>query len=468
MKLPISEYVKKYSEDEVIRFHMPGHKGRGELGIEKFDITEIPGADSLYEAEGIIEESEKMTSRIFGSKATFFSTEGSSQCIKAMLHLILMEKRDKTGERPYILAARNVHKSFLYGVALLDIDVRWLYSEYTDSLCSCVVTPQQVLYYLENCRRKPMALYLTSPDYLGNMQPLEEISGICHEQGVLLVVDNAHGAYLHFLKEPKHPLDLGADLCCDSAHKTLPVLTGGAYLHIGKNMPQSMMENGKLSLIPYGSTSPSYLTMTSMDICNGILQETYKSSLEKITSDIIYLKESLEHQGWEICESEPLKITIFLGKEKRSGLTGDVLQSILRSNKLQCEYADSEYVVFMIGTNNTLEELNYLKEIMGKIRNSFFTFDKIKKDLEFNNENNLFALYEAKRQVLSIRQAIFSKQEVIDVKKAEGRICGAPIVGCPPAIPIVIAGEQISKNDIEIFRYYNIDKISVIIPDSDL
>lgn len=225
MQTPIVDFVRRYQKDGVTRFHMPGHKGQSYLGCEWADITEICGADSLYEADGIIAESEENASALFGSGRTFYSTEGSSQCIRAMLSLALSRHNGK--ERSVVLAARNVHKAFVYAAALLDFDVEWLWPEDgMKSLCSCKVSPAQVEKQI--VRSRPVAVYLTSPDYLGGQMDIRSIAEVCHREGVLLLVDNAHGAYLHFLKQSVHPLDLGADMCCDSAHKTFPVLTGGA------------------------------------------------------------------------------------------------------------------------------------------------------------------------------------------------------------------------------------------------
>ena len=125
MDTPICEFVRKYAESDTIRLHMPGHKGKNLLGVEHLDITEIDGADSLYEASGIIQKSEENASRLFGCP-TFYSTEGSSQCIRAMLYLALVWAKER-GKPPVIAAGRNAHKTFLTGAALLDFDVMWLY-----------------------------------------------------------------------------------------------------------------------------------------------------------------------------------------------------------------------------------------------------------------------------------------------------------------------------------------------------
>ena len=127
MDTPILDFVRQYADSDTVRFHMPGHKGRNKLGCEQWDITEVKGADALYEAEGIIARSEENATALFGSQRTLYSTEGSSQCIRAMLYLAITNRR--AGTAPVVVAARNVHKSFVYAAALLDIEVAWLWPE---------------------------------------------------------------------------------------------------------------------------------------------------------------------------------------------------------------------------------------------------------------------------------------------------------------------------------------------------
>ena len=109
MTTPVCDFVQAYAEKGVSRFHMPGHKGAKRLGFEQADITEIFGADALYEADGILRESEENAGRLFGFGKTLYGTEGSSQCIRAMLFLALQGTEKMAGERPLILAARNAH-----------------------------------------------------------------------------------------------------------------------------------------------------------------------------------------------------------------------------------------------------------------------------------------------------------------------------------------------------------------------
>ena len=243
MNTPICDFVRSYAAKDPLRLHMPGHKGRPVLGPEALDITEVEGADVLYHARGIIRESEENAASLFGTAATFYSTEGSSLCIRAMLHLALLQAKEE-GREPLILAGRNAHKTFLSAIALLDLEVEWLYPSQEAGLLSCPVEPAQLEAAFAG-ERKPTAVYVTAPDYLGNLLDIRALAELCHRHGALLLVDNAHGAYLHFLPQPIHPMDLGADLCCDSAHKTLPVLTGGAYLHISRTAPAGLKGQGE-------------------------------------------------------------------------------------------------------------------------------------------------------------------------------------------------------------------------------
>ena len=134
MDPPIVDFLRRYENDRTVRFHMPGHKGMSFLGCESMDITEVNGADALYEAEGIIAESENHAAALFGSQRTCYSTEGSSQCIRAMLHLALTQR--PKGTASVIVAARNVHKAFVYAAALLDVEVVWLWPEEWRALCA--------------------------------------------------------------------------------------------------------------------------------------------------------------------------------------------------------------------------------------------------------------------------------------------------------------------------------------------
>ncbi len=441
MKTPIYDFVKAYSEKEVARFHMPGHKGRGPLGIECLDITEIPGADTLYSADGIIEESENNASALFGTAHTFYSTEGASLVIKAMLALAVAGKR-----KPKILAARGAHKAFVYAAALLDADVAWIFPENAEHICDTRVSPRAVALALD-LNPDAAAVYLTSPDYLGNISDVKGISLECKKRGVKLLVDNAHGAYLNFLPESCHPIALGADMCCDSAHKTLPVLTGGAYLHISKETPREYAESARYMLSVFASTSPSYLILSSLDLCNRALAHEYPSALSVTVRRVADLKAALFDAGFSVVDTEPLKIVI---NTAEYGYTGDEVMERLRENNVEIEYFDSEYVVLMPSPSNTDEDFSRL----------FASLLKLPKRQQIKSV--CIKIPTSPEIKMSIRDAVFASHEQILCTDAVGRVCASPTVSCPPAVPIVVSGEVIREEHIPIFEKYNVEKIEVV------
>lgn len=436
---PICDFVRAYAASGSARLHMPGHKGVPALGCEPLDITEISGADDLYHARGIIAESEGNASRLFGCP-TYYSTEGSSLCIRAMLRLAAAGG----GEHPLILAGRNAHKTLIYSAVLLDLEIQWMYPEKADSYHACPLTGADVAAALRQAKRKPCAVYLTSPDYLGNMADIEEIAAVCHAHGVLLLVDNAHGAYLRFLSPSRHPMDLGADLCCDSAHKTLPVLTGGAYLHVSEKLSISA-EQVKDAMGLFGSTSPSYLIMQSLDFANPYL-ENLPQRLAEFLPRAAALRAALEGCGYRLVGDEPMKLTLDAASV---GYSGEELASILEARGILCEFSDPDFLVLMLTPENSDGDLQRLFEVLSAVpgRES-----RVRQPMPPHQPE----------QVMTARAACFALREVLPVDQCLGRILASPTVSCPPAIPIVMCGERIDREAIKLFRTYGIDTCCVV------
>jgi len=438
MDTPIVDFVRQYADEKALRLHMPGHKGQVLLGPEPLDITEIDGADSLYEAEGIIARSEENASRLFGC-ATLYSTEGSSQCIRAMVHLALLHGRQQH-RRPVIAAARNVHKTFLSAAALLDAEVIWLSSAAGGSYLSC--KPDEAALERVLQEQRPSAVYVTSPDYLGQLCSIDRLAALCHRYDTLLLVDNAHGAYLRFLPESLHPMDLGADLCCDSAHKTLPVLTGGAYLHLSA---QFSKELGKTALSLFGSTSPSYLILQSLDQANAYL-ETYPNKLSQFLPQANSLKRRLAAAGYTLLEEEPLKVTV---SASDYGYDGRELAECLRRQGVVCEFADRDHLVLMLTPEIGQSGLDRLEKALTAIPAK----PAVSADAP---------AIPAIKQVMSIREAMLSPCEMLPIGQAAGRILAAASVGCPPAVPIAVCGERITEETVACFRYYGVERCAVV------
>lgn len=444
MKTPVCDFVKEYASSNPCRLHVPGHKGNGFLGVEDLDITEIDGADDLYCPNSIILESERNASALFGCH-TFYTTEGSSHAIRAMLFLAAAyaKKHDKN---KFILATRNVHKSFLSGAALLGMDVEFIRDDSRASYLSHIITPSLLEKSLQSLKKAPCALYITSPDYLGRLEDIKGIKKVCEKYGTLLLVDNAHGAYLKFLKSSLFPIDLGADMCASSAHKTLPVLTGGAYLQLSEQTFKDIGDEVKTALSLFGTTSPSYLILQSLDYANFLIDDGFRKRLNEVCQKIVVLCSELCKKGINSEINEPLKLTIL---PKSYGYTGIQLKDVLYKNNVIPEFYDNDHVVLFFSANVNDDAF-------------YKIFNAIKGLNKKNPVKELPPKTEVKRKACEIKEVLFTEKEEVELGKAEGKIYAEFNLHCPPAVPLIIPGEVIDKNAIRAFEYYGIKKVKVV------
>ena len=420
---------------------MPGHKGTAPLGVPEelkgaymYDITEIAGADDLYDPTGIILKSERIAGKIFGAP-TYYSTEGSSQCVKAMLKLALDRavgndnhplgrdghtagKECHTAGKPYVICAGTAHKAFLSGTELLGIEVvRVKVADKPDRgdakmgspILSVDVITDAVDREIFKRSYSPIGVFVTYPDYYGNVIDLAAIKKELSKRGILLLVDGAHAAYFKFLDHSKypeyiHPIDAGADICCCSAHKTLPALTGAAYLHISVNITQDLPQEKVLKAMSlFGSSSPSYLILASLDAVNGCIcnacvlngdtesnpcltinhdmsdaaiidksdasGEVGFTALVNITSKkVAELKDKLISRGLGVLKSDPLRLVIRAGADETANPgagdalavnpgAGDALAAKLRRAGCEPECVNGDDVIMMLSPYNTDRDL---------------------------------------------------------------------------------------------------------------
>lgn len=431
MNTPIVDFLRKYAGSDIVRSHMPGHKGT----VSSYDITEIKGADSLFEADGIILESERNMSRLYGSTASFYSAGGSTLCIQAMLLAMKQDGRN-------ITAVRNAHRAFVNTSALLNIDVDWILPDYDSGILSGKINPETVEEHIKNNGRT--CLYVTSPDYTGRLADIRTLAEICHKYDAPLLVDNAHGGHLAFMPENMHPMALGADMCCDSMHKMLIGLTGSAVLHTSSEYYAQRLRQ---CMGMFGSTSPSYLILASLDLCNRYISENICSDIVRNLRYIADLRS--EYSGLVSSEGDPFHITMNTAKY---GYNGNEFAENLRKNGIECEYSDDNIVILLMSPVNRADDY---KRISEALETSFeTTYIDYVPDMPF-----LTALPE---KAMSMGEAVFLTSEEIPVETAEGRICASVKVPCPPAIPIAVSGEVISSECVEIYRRYGIEKVMVI------
>ena len=426
MNTPIHDFLENYKKTGAVRCHMPGGKGVRYPA----DITEIEGADSLFESSGIILRSEQNASALFGSQKTLYSCAGSTLAIQTMLALAKAHSPDKKR----IVSPRFAHRSLISSCALLDLEVDWVYSD--DYLC-CNVSPEAIE---EKITAQTLAVFIASTDYFGNRTEVEKIAEICRGRNVPLLCDNAHGAYRVFTGN--HPNLLGAAMVADSAHKTLPAITGTAYLHINDSR---FIPRSKELMALFGSSSPSYLMLESLDLCNAYIAKE-KDAAKKAFEEIDRLKKRLASMGFTLEMGDEVRIVI---NSAACGYSGNDFAKKLRTLLIEPEMNDDERVVLLFSTSAEKNELLRVEKAFEQI--------ELLPSLEIKRPT-----LPQPKTAITPRQAVFSPQKKIPVRDALGKICGAVLAPCPPCVPPVMPGEVIDEAVIETLLYYGAEEISVI------
>ena len=242
-------------------------------------------------------------------------------------------------------------------------------------------------------------------------------------------------------------MDLGADLCCDSAHKTLPVVTGGAYLHVSRHAPKEMRENALRALALFGSTSPSYLILQSLDRANAYLDGDYRQRLAAFLPRVEKLKEKLRGLGYELVGTEPLKITL---APKSLGWRGTELGAELARRGLVCEFADPDFLVLMLTPELPEKTLEAVAAALEEI--------PVRTPIGEHPPRVIPG-----EPAMTPAEAIRSPWETLPIENCLGRILASPSVGCPPAVPIGVCGERLGRQALDCFAYYGIRECTVVL-----
>lgn len=437
----LSKVLKEYKGLKRSSFHTPGHKNNCNFLNEllSFDFTELDYTDSLFEANGAILKAEEYASKVFGSIRTLFSAGGCTLCIQAMLRLV-----GKSGGK--VICSRVLHKSAINAMALLNL--KPIFIEQDKDLKTGFlnpVKPMDVEVALKT-NEDVNVVYLTSPDYFGVLSDVKKISKICKSYNVPLIVDNAHGSHLAFLEENLHPLHFGADMTADSLHKTLPVLTGGALLHINN---EKYISRAKQAMALFGSTSPSYPIMASLDLCSDWIENNAKMEYKRLIDNIKPIKNILKEKGILMPEGlvDPTRISLNL---KSVGLTGFECAELFRKFGLEPEVYTKDFIVLILTPFN--KEKDFLK-----LKNALMALEV----RDSKTENKFFFQKELHLKT-SLNEAILSESEVIEVRKSKNRISAGTVCPCPPGVPIVIPGETITREHIEFLLSCGILFIEVI------
>lgn len=445
-KIPLFFALKDYINKKRPAFHMPGHhRGKGIYKLLKdewgeniflYDITEVEGLDYLHKPEGVIKEAQELAAKAFGSDYTFFLINGSTVGNLVMLSSTLKSK-DK------VILQRNSHRSVIGGLAVFDLEPIYIQSEiHKYSGIPSGIKPEDYEDKLKNNSVK--VSLITSPNYFGMCENIEEILKIGRKYDQTMLLDEAHGVHFPFnSKLPLTGIKIGYDMIVQSAHKTLPALTQTSFLHIKGNRVD--MDKVFDALTYLESSSPSYLFMVSLDV----VRYQMESEGEKIWNEIIDLSNYLREEvnkidgfycfGKEILNDEvyDLDLTKITINTKKIGLTGFEVEEILNKKyNIEIELSDSYNILIFLTPGITKEEIDKLiitlKDISIKYKKGPIEEEVI--------------IPEIPKMAVTPKEAYINEKEIIELKDAKGRISGKVISAYPPGLPIVVPGEEISEN----------------------
>ncbi|NYE09418.1 arginine/lysine/ornithine decarboxylase [Bacillus niacini] len=445
-RIPLYEALIHYKSANPISFHVPGHKSGVVLNQQaqnlfqellKIDATELSGLDDLHSPEGVIKEAEELLAALYQVKKSFFLVNGSTVGNLAMI-LSVCEKDD------VILVQRNCHKSVLNAIKLAKARPVFLEPEYNPEWKTSTGVAEEIVEKAITLYPNAKAIVLTYPNYYGMVYDLKSIIDLAHLKNIPVLVDEAHGP--HFIigePFPASAIQLGADMVVHSAHKTLPAMTMGSYLHI--NSVRVNLDKVKDYLQMLQSSSPSYVIMASLDLARNYLATYHRNDLEYLKQEILNFKKELSAiQSIKVLEypnlpGDPLKVTI----QSRSKLSGFELQKRFEEIGIYTELADPLNVLFILPLLKENQEYPLVRA--GR---------KIKALLEeipYHSIENETLVNTGKISELAISHDKLTnmKKQLIPISEAAGQVCAETIIPYPPGIPLLLMGELITEEKVK-------------------
>lgn len=419
--------IKKVTEG-VYPFHMPGHKRQSEWleGLYDTDITEITGADDLHAPSGIIKDAQLKSSALFGTVSTIFLTGGSTVGILSAISALC-------GEDKKILIARNCHKSVYNACLINQLKVSYIYPNTLHRIGAFgEVTPLSVDTAMKESGAK--VVVITSPTYEGVVSDVKTIAKTVHKNGGILMVDSAHGAHLGFSDYfPKSARELGADIVIESAHKTLPCLTGAAFLHICSHRVSYLSLQEKLGI--FETSSPPYPIMCSTCRAVGAIRENdlftpYVKRLEAFYEKAKALKNLCI---FETADFDKGKIVISTEKADISGF--ELKKILLEKYKIETEMAMPVYTLAMTSLADTDEGFDRLIAALTEIDATLTPSKK--------------GFISAPPKANKVKELYGNEAEFVKRADATGKVSAEFIFAYPPGSPIIAIGEEITPELLE-------------------
>ncbi|WP_246945982.1 aminotransferase class I/II-fold pyridoxal phosphate-dependent enzyme [Bacillus pinisoli] len=444
-KTPLFDALLTHIKKRPISLHVPGHKN-GQVFPEKglpyfqdllaLDVTELTGLDDLHEPEEAIFEAEALLASLYGAEKSFFLVNGSTVGNLAMV-LSVCSRDEK------VLVQRNCHKSVMNALMMAGAKPVFLTPEFDKD----VQVPSYI--HIQTVKKALLehpdakAIVLTNPNYYGQTYDLKNIIESAHQMNVPVLVDEAHGAHFGIGKTfPTSALQCGADIVVQSAHKTLPAMTMGSYLHYQSKLVP--LEKVSFYLKALQSSSPSYPIMASLDLARYHLYHFKQADDHEFYKSIYQLREEIDKIPSIQCvrskddhvAQDPLKIII----QSRSQVSGFDIKARLESVGLFVELADPHNVLLIL----PLGVINH-DQILSKMQQAL---QQVEIKGTKPNEKSIYANLESKVPY-SYYELQFKKSVKVQIEDSVDKISAQTIIPYPPGIPLLLQGEVITDKHLQ-------------------
>jgi arginine decarboxylase len=463
-RAPIYETLTTYAASGMYGFHTPGHKaGRfaapeltelvGKSGLA-LDLPAMTATDNTFHPAGCVREAQQLAAELFGAGSTFYLTAGST--LGVATSLLAAVPPGGTVAMP-----RNVHRSVVAGLVLSGALPRFVPHNVLPECGALGVTPESVATALDESP-KPSAMLVTRPSYYGLARELTSIADVCHARNVPLIVDEAHGGHLRFLPAgaPKSALDSGADLAVQSCHKTLGSLVGSAQLHVGRNSLVSA-ERVQHALNFLQTTSPNYLLLASLDTMRRWLWREGEGLFATAVDEAAMLESAFDAMpGLRVFrvaadsrlsdhQQDPLRLVVDVSG---SGWSGYEVEQHLRTEFLvEDEMADWFNVVYVLSPHDAPAAKERLLTGLQSVAAAPKTGTR-RPRLAGNAEEAHMLQPPIPPLSMTPRNAALAEQAVLDLKRATGRTCAEMVMFYPPGIPLLMPGEVVSQETLDVCR----------------
>ena len=461
-RTPLFDAVKKYVDDKVIPFHVPGHKkGRGIPELKDYigeqalnmDVNGMEDLDYINNPTGVILEAERLLAHAFGAQNAYFLVNGTTSGVQTMI----ISTCDPGNE---IIIPRNAHKSTIGGIILSGAMPVYVQPEINKELGIAMgVTVGNVK---KAIKQHPHAkdVFLINPTYYGVASDLKSIVRIAHMHDMAVLVDEAHGAHMCFHDDfPLTAMEVGADISTASMHKTAGSLTQSSILLLRSNMISADKVKQVLGLTY--TSSASYLLMCSLDVA--------RKQLATKGADI--LEETLQLARWARGEINGIDGLYAFGRElagtpgcfdfdetklginvRGLGYTGYQMESKLRKEyNIQVEMSDLYNILAVVTIGDRKDSVEALINAMKDIATK----------TEYKEYRNSTIIPASLQMIVSPRDAFYSSKKTVELENSEGEIAGEMIMAYPPGIPVICLGERITKDIIDYIKILKEEKCTL-------